>query len=326
VDQRVGGHLKLIVVDLEPSSIESMFLVSPHGQQFNQTRRDLSTVAVEVEEAEAGRWMLGVQLNNTRETNRFTVAVTAQVNANETTSIKTKCWVQNGGEVVDAKETPVRIYAQVWKGDHPVAGASVKAYVEKPNEDLEIDELYDNGVNADTSAGDGIYSRFFTNATYAGRYSVKCQVWDDGSAYVSYGFIGSSIFVFDDGGTTGSHRFPRDTRADRSLIANFTRIEPGGSFKIDIPVSKEDAYPPGPVTDLTVVSMVSIENDTCIQLLWTAPGDDMDTGKVSSYQLKYSDSATELFDSSFDDNSAQSLDPLVEPNSLPFEPSTRPLK
>ena len=52
VDQRVGGHLKLIVVDLEPSSIESMFLVSPHGQQFNQTRRDLSTVAVEVEEAE----------------------------------------------------------------------------------------------------------------------------------------------------------------------------------------------------------------------------------------------------------------------------------
>ena len=50
-------------------------------------------------------------------------------------------------------------------------------------------------------------------------------------------------------------------------------------MQIDIPVSKEDAYPPGPVTDLTVVSMVSIENDTCIQLLWTAPGDDMDTGK-----------------------------------------------
>lgn len=72
-----------------------------------------------------------------------------------------------------------------------------RAYVEKPNEDLEIVDLYDNGVNADTSAGDGIYSRYFTNVTYPGRYSVKCQVWDEGSAYVSYGFIGSSIFAFD---------------------------------------------------------------------------------------------------------------------------------
>lgn len=72
-----------------------------------------------------------------------------------------------------------------------------RAYVEKPNEELEVIDLYDNGVNADTSAGDGIYSRFFTNVTYPGRYSVKCQVWDDGSAYVSYGFIGSSIFVSD---------------------------------------------------------------------------------------------------------------------------------
>ena len=31
-----------------------------------------------------------------------------------------------GGEITNAKETPVRIYAQVWKGDHPVAGASVR--------------------------------------------------------------------------------------------------------------------------------------------------------------------------------------------------------
>lgn len=93
--------------------------------------------------------MLGVHVNATQ-TNRFTVAVTAQANANQSTSIRTKCWVQNGnelpgdernssvgfdfivlscrkgGEITDAKETPVRIYAQVWKGDHPVAGASVK--------------------------------------------------------------------------------------------------------------------------------------------------------------------------------------------------------
>ena len=53
----------------------------------------------------------------------------------------------------------------------------------------------------------------------------------------------------------------------------------GCEIQVDIPVSKEDAYPPGPITDLTVVSMNQVENDTYIQLLWTAPGDDMDTGK-----------------------------------------------
>ena len=74
-----------------------------------------------------------------------------------------------------------------------------RAYIEKPNDELEIVELYDNGTNADTKADDGIYSRFFTNVTQAGRYSVKCQVFDEGSAYVSYGFIGSSISVLDDG-------------------------------------------------------------------------------------------------------------------------------
>ena len=72
-----------------------------------------------------------------------------------------------------------------------------RAYIEKPDEELEIVDLYDNGVNADTRAADGIYSRFFTNVTDSGRYSLKCQVWDDGSAYVSYGFIGSSVFVAD---------------------------------------------------------------------------------------------------------------------------------
>jgi len=50
-------------------------------------------------------------------------------------------------------------------------------------------------------------------------------------------------------------------------------------MQVDIPVSEEDAYPPGPITDLTVVSIISDVNDTSVQLLWTAPGDDMDTGK-----------------------------------------------
>lgn len=62
VDQSVSGHLKLVVVDLEPNSIESMFLVNPQGKQFDQIHRDLNTVVVDVEEAEV---VSNLQLHST---------------------------------------------------------------------------------------------------------------------------------------------------------------------------------------------------------------------------------------------------------------------
>ncbi len=57
---------------------------------------------------------------------------------------------------------------------------------------MEIIELFDNGVNADTTLNDGVYSKYYLNATQPGRYSVKCQVANDGHAYESPGFIGSA--------------------------------------------------------------------------------------------------------------------------------------
>lgn len=68
---------------------------------------------------------------------------------------------------------------------------SNRAYVLKPDDTVDILELLDNGVNADTSANDGVYTRYYTNVNLKGRYSVKCQVLNDGSAYEQLGFIGS---------------------------------------------------------------------------------------------------------------------------------------
>ena len=86
-------------------------------------------------------------------------------------------------------------------------------------------ELLDNGVNADTTENDGIYSRYFTNATKPGRYSVKCQVWNDGAAYTQLGFIASSIApsIEYSVASPSNHRSP---------IGNFTRIEAAGSFQV----------------------------------------------------------------------------------------------
>ncbi len=105
-----------------------------------------------------------------------------------------------------------------------------RAYITTPNANeaaVELD-LLDNGNNADVQAGDGTYSRYFTQFVATGRYAVKAQVehpvcvvlpfalhllltfsslssfwlthlfrpglrqvWDDGSSYINNGFITS---------------------------------------------------------------------------------------------------------------------------------------
>ncbi|CAG2176316.1 unnamed protein product, partial [Oppiella nova] len=60
------------------------------------------------------------------------------------------------------------IYAEVMKGPNGIIGAKVLAIVERPDaEDVEVD-LYDDGIGADISANDGIYTTAFTQFTQNG--------------------------------------------------------------------------------------------------------------------------------------------------------------
>jgi hypothetical protein len=95
---------------------------------------------------------------------------------------------------------------------------SYRAHIEMPSGPAEVIELLDNGASADTTADDGIYSRFFVAATTQGRYTVECEVWSDGSAYTNVG------------------SFTRSNQQARSAISKttglFTRVASGGSFKV----------------------------------------------------------------------------------------------
>ena len=62
----------------------------------------------------------------------------------------------------------------------------------KPNDELEILDLLDNGVNADTTQDDGVYSKYFAYPNQPGRYTVKCQVKSNHTALERLGFIGSA--------------------------------------------------------------------------------------------------------------------------------------
>lgn len=88
---------------------------------------------------------------------------------------------------------------------------------------------------------------------------------------------------------------------------------------MDVPVSSDDAYPPGQVTDLTVMVTDRLEDseNVSITLTWTAPGDELDLGTVKRYELKYSDNAEDLLDHMFDRNSDRIItEDLIHAGSL----------
>ncbi len=106
-------------------------------------------------------------------------------------------------------------------------GYIFRAYVQVPSGPTEVIELFDNGASADTIADDGIYSRFFITTTSQGRYTVECEVWDDGSAYVNNEFIVHSGVAVE----LTQSRFPQ-RRMTTKMIGSFTRMANGGSFKV----------------------------------------------------------------------------------------------
>lgn len=48
--------------------------------------------------------------------------------------------------------------------------------------------------------------------------------------------------------------------------------------QIEYPVPADDAYPPGDVTDLSALLISETGTEVSIQLTWTAPGDELDSG------------------------------------------------
>jgi calcium-activated chloride channel regulator 4 len=123
----------------------------------------------------------------------------------------------------------------------------------KPNDELEILDLLDNGVNADTTQDDGVYSKYFAYPNQPGRYTVKCQVNSTNhKAFEQLGFIGSASpqlfgnsfiscvsFLFNQQNLVqfiAYSNIPGNEtiigEVERIPMANFTRIVSGGSFQV----------------------------------------------------------------------------------------------
>ncbi|XP_057365331.1 calcium-activated chloride channel regulator 4-like [Daphnia carinata] len=285
-------NLKLSVFNLEElANLESMELTAPDGTVFSEVEYETTTASVTVDLAMIGNWSLNVKLSS-EQFELLLVTVIAQMRPNVTTPIKTKCWVPQA-DIKNAGKNTIPVRAEVTTGSNAVVGATVRAFLVKPNGESEILELLDNGVNADTEANDGVYSRYYTNATQKGRYTVKCHVISNEDTVQSSGFFGSASpqlrgnLIHENGAGTP--------------LAAFTRIVSGGSFQVEIPVSSYDAYPPSEIRDLSVTLVDETEGHIMMDMKWTAPGDDLDYGTVAYYVLRYSDTPDYVINYNFDD-------------------------
>ncbi|XP_063885681.1 calcium-activated chloride channel regulator 1-like [Scylla paramamosain] len=309
VDATVGRNLEFRL-DTKDYVAGDPFLTSPSGKNYTNVEftSEINLWIIKLDtEAEVGEWTWTKPLSG-KSTN-MKVTVTAQARDPMRLPIITESWMNTGTDFVDASQQQVIVYARVTQGDKPVVGAKVRAYVTTPSTTAEAVELnlLDNGQNADVQAGDGIYSRYFTQFVSKGRYAVKAQVWDEGSSFINNGFI-TSRRILDTPLTFSLFTGLRDQLVANEYCCgsvvpfnpetavptgNFTRTAAAGSFNVlKIPPIGGDSFPPSQVRDLAIM----VNDSSHITLTWTAPGDDFDSGIVKGYEIWMSDNISALND------------------------------
>jgi hypothetical protein len=199
---------------------------------------------------------------------------------------------------------PVIISASLMRGSRPIIDAYVTAVITRPSGEPAFMHLLDNGVGSDLMAFDGLYSATFTNFSGTGFYNVKVIASDD---YVNnQHFISSREdlktkkaglgvrFIYDDlpPEDSGIHLSESSPQFTKDPLSCFSRIQSPGMFTVTGYRANEDAIAPSRITDL----IASVDKNYKTELTWTAPGDDMDNDKASSYSIRLSTSFDDLVD------------------------------
>jgi len=305
----------LISPDQDPgNSLNSTFKCTP--EDFGVFRHQFTDLALE------GRWVYKLTPNENLDS--VSVKVESKSRKESTEPILTKCWIATGGQEIDTSvNVKLAVVGQVTQGTKPVIGANVIAEVERP---MDADgnsyppmvlNLADNGSGADKIKNDGTYSRYFAQFTGKGRYSVKCQVAGDENTGVNGGFTGGRVYpqVHDPHSPLccGSNALSPDAKVSKT--GNFTRQAAGGGFQVTNDVDLNvDNIPPGQVTDLTIVAIIT---DT-ITVEFTAPGNNLDSDDAAAeYIIKYSSTAGNLTGGNFDHTESitkLTLEDLIDSN------------
>ncbi|XP_059142686.1 calcium-activated chloride channel regulator 2-like [Physella acuta] len=265
LDGSVGRNTRAIIT-YSTKSPPNITVVSPTGRKYCSLYpeyyddSELHQVQITVPAlAEVGRWTYNI-VNDHQVVSLVSFLVMSSARSDHVTPLQF-----SGALLVDNSSWPVTavVTAEAVRDRQPVRDVRVTARVTRPAaEPVEL-QLFDNGIGADILAGDGIYSRYFTHFTTAGLYTASIEMVDDKGEAIAAG----------------------DINTDPSMVARtFT-----GSVRVEHPKfhsnsnQSMDECPPMRITDLRVLH--TSQSEGLVVLSWTAPGDDADNDRASSYTL-----------------------------------------
>ncbi|XP_018014352.2 calcium-activated chloride channel regulator 1 [Hyalella azteca] len=327
LDGTLGGEMRFSITYYDLGHVGNMIvLIDPLGQNVDtlnlqEEDGDVNMIFVTVKNAMPGRWRykvenradshqsLYIHVVATPASNSSSLTSTPSISGgqytNSPTAITLEAWTS---ETIVSSNTsitsgPVVIYGKVWSGRGPVVGAQVEAMVQRLGMNSTgsafqplVFTLHDNGACADITANDGVYSRYLP-VLATGRYTVRVKATDhsgraalvvqDPAAlsprllsghFVSSGRRGRAVPSDQEGPYCCGSRMPYTRTQDAGMIAREDIVG-----VVDV-LEEMSPYPPSRVTDLRV-----IVNPAAMQvtLHWTAPGNQLDHGKASHYELVF---------------------------------------
>ncbi|XP_063283432.1 calcium-activated chloride channel regulator 1-like [Pelobates fuscus] len=286
IDSTVGNETFFLVT--WQTAVPSINLQNPKGGKYNENHfsSDTSSKSSRLQvpgTAERGPWIYNLC---NRQTRAEAIGITVNSKA---ANINIPPITVNAHMDKDTNNppNPMIIYASVSQGLMPVKGAKVTAIIESATGRVSTVELLDNGAGADIVKNDGVYSRYFTDFTDKGRYSLKVRVESDENKSRLVVPKNRALYVpgYIENGTIHMNPTRPEVKDEDLSLGAFSRTSSGGSFILEsAPSSSQpDVYKPEKITDLEA----NIE-DQMITLTWTATGDDLDKGNASRYDLRMS--------------------------------------
>jgi len=301
IDKYSGGHTQFSVFALNPfgNFLKSMNIQDKRGNMFNNIMDNMANyhifsiynVPFSSEQNIGMNWSYSLERlpSHHNLNNHMIQVISAPRDVNEKISVR--LWTNLPSHaVVVSPSHPVVLYAEVRLGNSPVVEASVMAEIQAINQSGFISppitlNLLDNGNgDPDLQSQDGIYSRYLTAFPGGeGRYTIRLIVTDN------YGKAFSPMKTYPD----ESRSCCRDkayAKIANQKLGTFSRIVKGDSFRLS-------KILPGPLPPARIMNLM-VDVHTASQQLefsWTSPGDDLDSGKPTSYQLFYSDQPGAFF-------------------------------
>ncbi|ESO89264.1 hypothetical protein LOTGIDRAFT_229149 [Lottia gigantea] len=248
-----------------------------HDQSLKIIRMDVPGTA------KTGMWKYSV-INTDSRPQKVTVSITSKPLDDQRHPIFIDAGLSSVSVTPSGK---VMIWTEVNKGSHPVLGMDVTAIVERQNGGSVVLELLDNGAGADITKDDGVYSRYFTQFSGDGRYSVKIEVTN----------IPDSTLENSGDLNTDEVAVRINTPIRRATVAGSFLYKSTNQNTQSAPSTDSDDFivdliPPVRITDLTV--METPHNDKTVVLQWTAPGDDLDFKSATSYDILVSSTIEDM--------------------------------